>query len=469
MKKQQPSSICRALTLLALLSLGGSCSSSTRQPDVILIVVDTLRADHMSLFGYGRETTPELARIAERGTVFSAAFSGSSWTMPSTVMLLSGAYDGRNGGALDHAWPSLAESFQGAGYRTAATLANPILVGQVDGAKSGSGFDRGFDEFDVVPRRFGLRKGEKRQTNGWYGGEVVRRAKTVLEEGSSKPTFLWLQLFDPHFPRAPRDPSLFAGSAAPSGSEALALSGQQQAAIDNERRLYDAEVHGADAAIGQLIDWLQTEGRLEHTVIVVTADHGEGLWQRPLPAGEEPKKKNPVPALYSDHGIMLTDEQIHVPLLVLGPGVPEGERVATPVSLVDVAPTLRRLANLPVAAGPLELSGRDLFGQDPAAPHPVYSFCSRGSSVLIAGRWRLIVPSEARARDHGDVPLLFDMPRDPLQLEPVTASTNGAPDIEQLSAALMAFRTLATPQAQTDDEHEAARRELLDDLGYVDQ
>lgn len=462
----------RALALLGLVCLAAGCGSQPARPDVILIVVDTLRADHMSLHGYGRGTTPVLERLAEGGTVFERCFAGSSWTMPSTVMLMLGSYDARNGGRLDQPWPSLAESFSGAGYRTAAVLANPILVGLGD--HGDSGFARGFDRFDVVPRRFGLKKGEKRQTNGWYGDEVVRRAIRELDSDAARPDFLWLQLFDPHAPRAPKERDLFAGSADPGFAPAVELSPDELGAISEERRLYDAEVHGADAAIGQLVDWLEAEGRMQNTLIVVTADHGEGLWQRRLPEGEQAKKNNPVPALYSDHGIMLTDEQIHVPLLVAGPGVPVGVRVTQPVSLVDVAPTLRSLADLPVSGADAELAGRDLLGERPLEALPVFSFCSRASSVLVDGRWRLVVPSEARSRNHGDTAALYDILTDPRQLAPISPSNApaGAPDPEQLARLLAAMRSLATPEATgsgDEAEREARRRELLDDLGYVDQ
>ena len=95
-----------------------ACSQSAAQPDVILIVVDTLRADHMSLYGYPRATTPRLDALAAKGLVFDNASAGSSWTLPSMAMLMTGAYDGRNGSTLDQPWPTLAESMQAAGYAT---------------------------------------------------------------------------------------------------------------------------------------------------------------------------------------------------------------------------------------------------------------------------------------------------------------------------------------------------------------
>lgn len=472
----------QALRLLGVLSLVAACAgggqgpNGASRPDVILIVVDTLRADHTSLHGYARPTTPNLVEFAQRGTVFERCLAPSSWTMPSMAMLFRGAYDGRNSGVLDQAWPSLPEAFAAAGYQTTAVVANPILGGAREGSDFDAGFGRGFEHFDVVPRRFGLRAGVNRQTNGWYAGEVVSRAKAQLQESSAAPRFVWLHLYDPHFPRMPRSPALFAGSPDPGPAPGLPVTDEEAAYIERERRAYDAEIAGADAALGELFAWLEAEGRLANTVVVLTSDHGEGLWQRPLPDGEKPKKKNAAPSLYSDHGIMVTDEQIHVPLVVVGPGVPKGARVARSVSLVDVAPTLRRLADLPISGAPELVAGVDLFEESGVVgPHLVYSFCSRSASLTVDDRWRLTVPSKARAENFGDRTLWFDLASDPLELYGRSPTDDSAgwpvdlPDLAHLTLQLDAFRQLATPAGELGPDADAARRALLDDLGYVDQ
>jgi len=460
------------LSLVLACADGGQGSSGASRPDVILIVVDTLRADHTSLLGYARATTPNLERFATRGAVFERCLSASSWTLPSMAMLFAGAYDARNSGVLDQAWTSLPEAFQGAGYQTSAVLANPILGGPE--ADFATGFERGFAHFEVVPRRFGLRAGVHRQTNGWYADEVVSRVKEQLKGPVKAPRFVWLHLFDPHFPRLPRSPELFAGSADPGPAPGLPVTAEEATYIEHERRAYDAEIAGADAALGDLFAWLATEGRLANTLVVLTADHGEGLWQRPLPVGEKPKKRNEAPSLYSDHGIMLTDEQVHVPLVVVGPGVPAGARVVRSVSLVDVAPTLRRLADLPASGAPVLVAGADLF-EESVTPRPVYSFCSRSTSLTLDDRWRLIVPSKSRAETFGDRPSWFDLRTDPLELAGRSPADDAAgwpvdlPDLAHLTAQLEAFRQLATPAAELGADEDAARRALLDDLGYVDQ
>lgn len=460
------------LTLLA--ALGACGSKPAPPPDVVFIVVDTLRADHMSLHGYPRRTTPNLDALGGEGLVFDHAIAGSSWTLPSMAMLMTGAYDGRNGGTLDRPWPTLAEGLAGAGYHTAAVVANPILGGE-RGAFD-VGFERGFEAFEVVKKRYGLEPGERRQTNGWYGDEVVRRGIAQLQAADG-PTFLWLHLYDPHFPRVPRSAEVLADAsdraavAAWRAERLGALTPEEDAYAQRELDAYDAEVWGADAAIGDLVRWLKAEGRYGNTVFVVTADHGEGLWNRPLPAGEEPKVKNEAPRFYMDHGIMLHDEQVRVPLLFAGPGVPQGVREASSVSLVDVAPTVRALAGGAWEAAPAGVGGRALIADGRVVPASgeVFSFCSRSTSITLDDRWRLHWPSEARASQHGDRPQLFDLASDPLERRPLGAGTAEAPDPAALGAYLERFHAAATPAEDLSPEAAAARRDFLDALGYVDQ
>lgn len=463
-----------AFALFVVGTLGCSEGRAPQHPDVILVVVDTLRADRMSLHGYARATTPKLDAFAQSGAVFEACQAASSWTLPSMSMLFAGAYDGRNSGQMDQAWPTLAESFQGAGYTTGAVVANPILGTTVEPGTFGAGFRRSFDHYELAPKRFGMKPRVKAQTNGWYADEVVRRGIRQLRKGGDQPQFLWLQMFDPHFPRRPAKPELFRDQPNPSHALGAEVTAEEQTYIDEEQRLYAAEVAGADAAFGDLIHWLASEGRLENTIVVLTSDHGEGLWQRALPTGETAKKKNQVPRLYSDHGIMVTAEQVHVPLVMVGPGIEPSQRFARHVSLVDLAPTLRRLADLPVSGAPDLIAGRDLF-EAPEA-RPVYSFCSRSASVTVDNKWRLVAPSQARATNFGDTAKLYNLEADGEELAPVwdahgkLASADSAPDPLQLAKQLEAFRALAMPDVgDLDAAAQAARRALLDDLGYVDQ
>lgn len=476
------------LPLLALLGVVGSAGlgacgggAEERPPDVILIVVDTLRADMMSLHGYPRATTPRLDALAERGLVFDHALAGSSWTLPSMAMLMTGAYDGRNGGALDRDWATLAEGFAGEGYTTAAVVANPILGGDAGQGEFEAGFARGFDRFRAVHKRYGLAPGEVRQTNGWYADQVARFGVEELQAADG-PTFLWLHLYDPHFPRTPRRGDVFTDEA-PETTAAVrawraarlgdALTDEEAAYVHAELDAYDAEVWNADAAIGDLVDWLEREGRLEHTVIAITADHGEGLWMRHLPAGETPKVKNEVPRLYMDHGVTLHDEQVRVPLVLVGPGIEPG-REARSVSLVDVAPTLRALAGGDWDGAPAGVGGRSLLdlraGTQPA--REVFTFCSRGSSVTLDGRWRLHWPSEGRVEKHGAVPELFDLAADPLErtaLGPGAVGGGAAPEPLELGAYVERFREAVTPGDALSADDVARRRAFLDELGYVEQ
>jgi arylsulfatase A-like enzyme len=235
-----------------------------------------------------------------------------------------------------------------------------------------------------------------------------------------------------------------------------------------ETAAYDAEVAGVDAALGQLFDWLDARGEADDTVVVVTADHGEGLWQRPLPVGERAQPHNRVKQLYADHGIQLFDEQVHVPLVLLGPGLGEPRRVATPVSLVDVAPTLYELADLAPPEAGERLSGLSLLG-DLDARSELYAFCSRGSSLTVGGRWRLQLPADHRAAEFGLEPELFDLKADPGEVAPVTGDPEADARRASLAERLRAFRELYAPAGALSEEEAALRRELLDAMGYTGQ
>lgn len=400
------------LILGSLAALGGCAEREIERPNVVFIVCDTLRADRTSTCGHERETTPNLDALAARGTVFERAFAMSSWTLPSMSMLMTGEVKSLADPSIlpDHI--HIAESFLDAGYDTAAVVANPILNGRL-------GYDRGIESFVV----------DSAQQMSWRAAEVVEQGLEWVDgrEDGDQPFFLWLHPVDPHHPYEPEAGPRF-GALDESGTyraaqSALAREAEEDpdamlgGALDEDdwaqvaqiRTLYDSEVFEFDLALGALVGALEQRGVLESTIIVVTSDHGEGLMERPsLRDLKHPEDE--VADLYRRHGLMLHDEQIRIPLVFAGPGVPGGARRRDWVQHIDVVPTLHGLCDLPVKR---PQSGQPMFEVDPTERAPLFAVCSRSRSVTVDQRWRLHLPKEFRRVRFGIQPELYDLEADP--------------------------------------------------------
>jgi arylsulfatase A-like enzyme len=298
------------------------------QPNVLLIVVDTLRADHLTSYGYERSTSVAIeSHLASRGVLVERAYAQAPWTLPSMVSLLTSRYPGeilgedmRTFGVPDPV-PTLAAWMQRQGYRTAGFIANRTL-------HAGNGFARGFATFstpsvDADPM---LRPAE----------DINRRARPWLRAYQHEPFFLYLHYLDPHDPYD--NPELSAGRSPYFPEYAGGISGLWMQGIYNGQialpdpaadirhltALYDSEIHYVDARIGELLDGIAPEV-LANTLIVFTADHGEELYDH---AGWK-------------HGQTLYDEQIRVPLILRWDGrLPAGRRLAGPARLLDIVPTV---------------------------------------------------------------------------------------------------------------------------------
>jgi arylsulfatase A-like enzyme/Flp pilus assembly protein TadD len=407
---------------------GDAGGDAQRVPaNVVLITLDTVRADRLGAYGGPPGLTPHLDRLAARGVVFEQATSAAPLTLPSHATLLTGLEPIRHrlhvngGGRLHGDVPTLATRLAAAGDRTGAFVASYVLDHRF-------GLARGFATYDdaiVKTDRVGALEAER------PANEVIDRALDWLARGDSAPFFLWVHLYDAHAPYAPPEPyrSRFTD------------------------RPYDGEIAFLDAQVGRLLERLP-----ERTVIAVTADHGEGLGEH----GE------------TTHGLLLHQSTLRVPLFVVAPGL-RPRRIAEAVSLVDVASTLLGLSSSGESGASAPLPGRDLSralldGVEP--PRATLLSETRypatlGWAPLVAarrGRWKVI---EAATGDRERaLSELFDLDAD--AGETVDRALDARRELAELR------RTLAESAAEAGDvRHEDGTaldreaRAALASLGYA--
>jgi choline-sulfatase len=302
-------------------------------PNIILITLDTTRADRMGFLGSKRGLTPNLDAMARQGVAFSRAYAHVPITTASHTTILTGTYPQFNhvndfGIPLSPRLPYLPDLLQAQGYHTGAFVGS-LILDPLDG--TAPGFDRGFEVYDAGfhLRRHGM---DRYKSVERRAGDVVNHALAWLSQLPNGPFFLWVHLYDAHDPYDPPPPFKARFASQP----------------------YDGEIAYADSAVGKLLAEIRKHGLYDQTLIAVMADHGESLGAH----GE------------NTHGIFLYDETLHVPLLFKLPAPhAAGRRIDARVRLVDVAPTILQEAGLPV---PKEMQGESLSAMmmKPAArPH----------------------------------------------------------------------------------------------------
>jgi arylsulfatase A-like enzyme len=327
----------RVAGILAVVVLWLSCSGCTREekPNLIVIVVDTLRADHLGCYGYGRPTSPGLDRLAGESVLFENAYASSSWTAPSIASLFTSVHPSVHGvttfaAALPDSLPTMAEVLQRQGFRNTGLSANFVHIIER------KGFGRGFDSFAELRRP--VTAGEEAEFAGFVAADaqtVTTRAIEAARASRDSRFFLYVHYMDPHSTYAPPEPfrSRFArpydGPFTGATNQLKSVMQGELAANDADLRrlvdLYDAEIAFTDAEIGRLLDELRRLDLLDNSVVAVLSDHGEEF-------GEHG-------GVF--HGVTLYDEMTHVPLLVRLPGGRHGgTRVRPVVQIVDLGPTL---------------------------------------------------------------------------------------------------------------------------------
>jgi len=412
------------VALAAAIFVSAACGRGERtaaRPNVLLVTIDTVRADHLGAYGDGSAETPNLDRLAAGGLRFDEAVSAVPLTLPSHATILSGLLPPHHGvrnngaGSFPASRETLATHFSSAGYRTGAFVGSYVLDHRFGLAR---GFDRYDDDIARNPSAGGPLEAER------PGREVVDRALAWLEENDSRPFFAWVHLYDAHAPYDPPEPFKSRHPGKP----------------------YDGEVASVDFQLGRLLDGLARRHAEKDTLVAVAADHGESLGEH----GE------------LTHGFFVYEPTLRVPLILRGGRLAAGRIVATPVSLADLAPTLAGLAGSPL---PGALDGRDLSrvllrgGEPPAAD--LYSETEYprvfGWSGLASIRRTRLKYIESPRRE------LYDLARDPKETRNLAEATSPRTD---LAGAVAAFRRdTASPEKPAAPDRESAAK--LASLGYI--
>ncbi len=325
---------CSLLILLLLLNLGVVLDTRLNVPggpNVILIIIDTLRADHLSCYGYDRNTTPHMDALASDSILFKNAISSAPWTVPSIASTITSQYPAVLGlgmpGDIDENFLTFAEIFRENNYVTQGIISH-IYLG------SHNKFDQGFDFYDEENAKGVLHVSSP---------SLTEKAISFLRKHNTDKSFLFLHYFDPHYSYYLQegynyfpDYEGFIESGEPIHQLRGKISDMSQNDIEYVKALYDSEISFTDAHIGKLLDELKEMGMYENTLIVLTADHGEEFLERD--------------DYYIGHGRTLYQEQIHVPLIIKPPGVNGQKVIEDYVGLIDLLPTVVDYAGLTIPA-----------------------------------------------------------------------------------------------------------------------
>jgi arylsulfatase A-like enzyme/thioredoxin-like negative regulator of GroEL len=417
-----PSRVRPGLAVL-LLAGGLACGGAPEPPPerIVLVTIDTLRADHLGCYGAQRAHTPHLDAIAEAGVRFAVALSPAPLTLPAHASLMTGLDPPGHGVRhnslfrLGAELPTLAEGLREAGYATAAVVGALVLERRF-------GLARGFDHYD--DRIGGARRSAPTGFAERSADRVVDAALAWLADAPSR-FFLWVHFYDPHMTHDP--PPGFAAAFADSP--------------------YDGEIAFVDAELGRLLGAIAQRFGEDGLLLVATADHGESLGEH----GE------------ITHSYTIYEATQRVPLLMRGPGVPAGAVVDAPVSLVDVAPTVLALARAEPLPGARGHDLGPLLRGDSAAPRTLYM---ETVATQLDFRWSPLLA--VRAGSHKYIraprPELYDLERDPAE------TRNLAPaepeHVARLDAELERHLAQASATPETTDLSPADRARLRS-LGYV--
>jgi len=459
MKRRQPRK-CAALAVLCLalvhLPAGSRLLSAQqkkgqRRPCVILIVVDTLRADHVSAYGYFRKTTPHIDALSGESVVFDHALSPAPWTTPAVASLFTSnepavlGFEGEEPVELDESFVTLAEVFKRNGYTTLAAVSHDFVGTKLK-------FNQGFDSFD---------QSQARGYGHISSPGVTDAALALIEKHQGEEFFLFVHYFDPHYdfilhPEFDFDPDYRGSIKSGEYMDRLLAKGPSMTEADRRHLLaiYDSEIRFTDEHIGRLLAGLKRLGLYDGSLIVLTSDHGEEFGER------------------ADHWVghtkKLYQDLIHVPLIIRPPGGTPRVNVKEPAGLIDVAPTIvSRLALKTPRSFRAEGLSLDLSGKGGPESRPIFSETRRWAKLqsVVRNGWKLIYDLSRGGQE------LYDLNEDPGETRDLAAAR--PKERGELRALLWSWRAKIArlrsgikivPKRPLFDDAEKAR---LRSLGYI--
>ncbi len=442
-------------------------------PNVLLISVDMLRPDHLGCYGYTRETSPRIDRLASEGTLFENAISSAPWTLPAHASLFTGLTDSAHGcvdtnRSLAPELTTIAERLKAIGYATVGFFSGPYLHPVF-------GLAQGFDEY-IDCTSYSRLSDKTASSTGTVEGQAIwgashsdvtnpRVYKAVQEwmrRSDRRPFFMFVHMWDVHYdftPPKPYDRKFDPDYQGPFDGSNFFFDQWINARMDKRDlehliALYDGEIAWTDHYIGRILDDLDALGLRDSTVVVLVADHGTEFFEH----GEKSHRKT------------LFDEVIKIPMIVRYPGrVPSGKRIAAQTSIIDVTPTILELIGL---STPKDVMGHSLVplfsgGSFPPNRVAVSELASLGRKMKSFRRrdWKLI-RDEVTGRSW-----IYDLHADPEELHPLQDPDSPMVKAIQRAARLAEQRlTEAAPSPQSPDNEAAISPEVLEklrSLGYV--
>ncbi|MBN1586130.1 MAG: sulfatase [Candidatus Omnitrophica bacterium] len=349
--------LCLLLAIVAVKALlSDRVPARNKSPNLILISIDSLRADHLGCYHYGKPTSPNIDRLAKQGILFTDCTASSSWTLPSHVSMMTGMYPSSHGVInpnfkLRDEADTLAEQLKSNGYSTAAFVSGPLVT-------STFGFDQGFDIFEESNSSTLEEKGAGDITSPGLTQAII----SWLKKPGKDPFFLFLHFWDVHYDYIPPDP--YAGlfdrdyTGTFDGRDYVhtdILGPPVDAnALNHAQALYDGELRWVDYHVGLILDALEELDLDTHTVILLTSDHGDE---------------------FNDHGNLghgknLYESTLRVPLILASPYHPKGVEISTPTSIVDIPATLLDAVGV-VSSIPTE--GASILAQSAHTARPIFS------------------------------------------------------------------------------------------------
>ena len=477
-----------------LLGLLGCAPDDEAQPprtpesvqNLLLISIDSLRADHLSAYGYERPTSPNIDRLAREGVLFETMVADSSWTLPTHLTLLTGLSSWAHGVVTDdrrlpQGVPTLASILRDHGYETEGLASGPYLHPIF-------GFDEGFDRYELLVEtplddegmtaerlgsvpgvRAALEASERRARGGRTSEPLAQGVERAVARAAGRPFFVFVHMFDVHYDYDPPEPYWrrfdpdYDGDLSPHGFIENPRIHRRMPARDLEHVIarYDGEILYTDEHVGRMLDVLELYGVADRTIVAVVGDHGDEFFEH----GEK------------GHRHTLYDEQLLVPFVLWGPGaLPAARRVGMQVRMSDVAPTLLAVLGVPA---PEPISGRSLLpwvtGGEEERDLPALSTLATPGLMLRTlregdGKWQLTVPFSELANPGAGRLEYFDLRADPGEQRSrseVDRAARGRAEIERLYAREQSLRP-ADAAAQTTGALPAPLRDALEALGYLE-